>query len=107
MVSVNGLLTEIPHAIKLPVRPAEGRCKPLAELARSGLVFVGNAVAAAEERGRGGGLRQGQPGQDQLCLVHARARLSHTHGPGAEQGWPASDMVHVRLQGLAAGAART
>ena len=47
MVSVNALVTEIPHVIKVRFDPFKD-VKPLADLSRSGLVFVGNATLPAK-----------------------------------------------------------
>jgi tripartite-type tricarboxylate transporter receptor subunit TctC len=47
LVSVNALVTEIPHVIKVRFDPFKD-VKPLADLARSGLVFVGNPALPAK-----------------------------------------------------------
>ena len=46
-MSVNALVTEIPHVIKVRFDPFKD-IKPLADLSRSGLVFVGNAALSAK-----------------------------------------------------------
>lgn len=47
LVGVNSLVSEIPHILKLPVVMAN-EIKPLAEVARGGLVMVGNNALAAK-----------------------------------------------------------
>ena len=73
LVGVISLVSEIPHILKLPVDMAN-EIKPIGRVARGGLVLVGNAVAARQDAARAGRLREGQPGQGQLRLVHGRAR---------------------------------
>ena len=42
MVQLNGLVSEVPHAFKVPFDPMKA-LRPVAELNRGGLVFAGNA----------------------------------------------------------------
>lgn len=48
MVSLNGLVSEVPHFIKMPVDPIKV-LQPLNEMARGGLVLVTNAQTGAQD----------------------------------------------------------
>ena len=48
LVAVNSLVSEIPHIVKLRIDMAK-EIKPLAELARGGLVLVGNPAFPANK----------------------------------------------------------
>jgi tripartite-type tricarboxylate transporter receptor subunit TctC len=48
LIGVNSLVSEIPHIVKLPFDPAKD-IRPLAELARSGLVLVANPSVPAKD----------------------------------------------------------
>lgn len=96
MVQLNGLVSEVPHAFKVPFDPMKA-LRPVAELNRGGLVFAGNAQLPA--------------GDLKSALAHAKAqgnKISYasysagtvSHTLGAELNKLAGlDMVHVPYKG--------
>lgn len=96
MVQLSGLVSEVPHVLKLPFDPLKA-LRPLAELNRGGLVFAANAQV---------------PGNDlKSALVHAKTQGSKvsfasysagtvSHTLGAELNKLAGlEMVHVPYKG--------
>ena len=98
LVGVNSLVSEIPHIVKLRIDMGK-EIKPLAELARSGLVMVGTPSLPAKTFQRGGRLRQSKPGQGELRLVFMPGTLSHIMGLQRQQGRRGIDMTHVGYKG--------
>lgn len=96
LVSVNGVISEIPHALKLPIDPAK-ELKPLVELARTGLLFVGNAsVPAANVREVITHIKA-NPGKISYAS-YSPGTLSHTLGLEFNKA-TGTDMTHVGYRG--------
>jgi tripartite-type tricarboxylate transporter receptor subunit TctC len=79
LVSVNALVTEIPHVIKVRFDPFKD-VKPLADLARSGLVFVANASLPAKNVPELVAYAKANPGK----VTYASTGLGSTNQLGAE-----------------------
>ena len=102
LMSVNGLFSEVPHSLKPKYDPLKD-VKPLVEVARSGLVLVGNAALAPRNMAEMVAYVKAHPGKVNSRVVYAGHAVARA-GPAAEQGRRAGHAAH-RLQGLAAGAA--
>lgn len=97
MVQINGLVSEVPHVVKVPVDPFKALW-PLAEVGRSGLVLVGNAqqvpgtdlkAALAWAKTQGGKLSYAS---------YSAGTVSHTLGQELNKA-AGLDMVHVPYKG--------
>jgi tripartite-type tricarboxylate transporter receptor subunit TctC len=97
MVQLGGLMSEVPHVVKMPVDPFK-TLQPLAELGRSGLVLVGNAQqvpgtdlksALAWAKTQGGKLSYAS---------YSAGTVSHTLGQELNKA-ARLDMVHVPYKG--------
>ena len=96
LVSVNALVTEIPHVIKVRFDPFKD-LKPLADLARSGLVFVGQCLAAGEERAELVTYAKANPGKLSYASYSA-GTISHTMGLELNKA-AGIDLNHVPYKG--------
>ena len=103
LVGVNSLVSEIPHIVKLRVDMAK-EIKPVAELARGGLVMVGAPSVPAKNFAELVGWVKANPGKVNYASYTAGHDLARD-GPAAQQGGrPRHDPR--RLQGLDARADR-
>lgn len=96
LVGVNSLVSEIPHILKLPVVMAN-EIKPLAEVARGGLVMVGNLSLPARTLFEVIGYVKAHPGQVNFASYTA-GTLSHVMGMQLNQA-AGIDMTHVGYKG--------
>jgi len=96
LVSVNALVTEIPHVIKLRFDPFKD-IKPLADLSRSGLVFVGNAALPAKNVPEVVAYVKGNPGKLSYASYSA-GTISHTMGLELNKA-AGIDLNHVPYKG--------
>jgi tripartite-type tricarboxylate transporter receptor subunit TctC len=78
LVSVNALVTEIPHVIKVRFDPFKD-IKPVADLARSGLVFVANGALPAKNVPELVAYAKANPGKLSYASYSA-GTISHTMG---------------------------
>ena len=102
MVHLNGAVSEIPHISKPRFDPIKD-IKPLAELARSGLLFVGAPQLQARTLKDVIAYAKANPGKVNFASYSA-GTVSHTLGVqlNAQAGL---DMQHVGYEGLAPGTA--
>jgi tripartite-type tricarboxylate transporter receptor subunit TctC len=77
-VSVNALVTEISHVVKLRFDPLKD-AQPVAELARTGPVFVANAALSAKNVPELASHAMGNPGKAPHAACTA-GTISHTSG---------------------------
>ena len=96
LVSVNALVTEIPHVIKVRFDPFKD-VKPLADLSRSGLVFVGNAALPAKNVPEVVAYVKANPGKVSYASYSA-GTISHTMGLELNKA-AGIDMNHVPYKG--------
>lgn len=96
LVSVNALVTEIPHVIKVRFDPFKD-VKPLADLSRSGLVFVGNATLPAKNVPELVAYVKANPGKVSYASYSA-GTISHTMGLELNKA-AGIDMNHVPYKG--------
>ena len=96
LVSVNALVTEIPHVIKVRFDPFKD-VKPLAELARSGLVFVANASLPAKNVPELVAYAKANPGKLSYASYSA-GTISHTMGLELNKS-AGTDLNHVPYKG--------
>ena len=96
LVSVNALVTEIPHVIKLRFDPFKD-LKPLADLSRSGLVFIGNATLPAKNVPEVVAYVKGNPGKLSYASYSA-GTISHTMGLELNKA-AGIDLNHVPYKG--------
>ncbi len=96
LVSVNALVTEIPHVIKVRFDPFKD-VKPLAELARSGLVFVANASLPAKNVPELVTYTKANPGKLSYASYSA-GTISHTMGLELNKS-AGTDLNHVPYKG--------
>jgi tripartite-type tricarboxylate transporter receptor subunit TctC len=96
MVSVNGLLSEIPHAMKLPLDPMK-ELRPVAELARTGLLFVAGPQVPAANVKEAVAYIKANPGKVSYAS-YSPGSLSHTLGLTLNQ-LAGTDMAHVGYKG--------
>ena len=96
LVSVNALVTEIPHVIKVRFDPFKD-VKPLADLSRSGLVFVGNATLPAKNVPEVVAYVKANPGKVSYASYSA-GTISHTMGLELNKA-AGIDMNHVPYKG--------
>jgi len=96
LVSVNALVTEIPHVIKVRFDPFKD-VKPLAELARSGLVFVANASLPAKNVPELVTYAKANPGKLSYASYSA-GTISHTMGLELNKS-AGTDLNHVPYKG--------
>ena len=96
LVSVNALVTEIPHVIKVRFDPFKD-VKPLADLARSGLVFVGNAALPAKNVPELVAYAKANPGKLSYAS-YSMGTISHTMGLELNKA-AGIDLNHVPYKG--------
>jgi tripartite-type tricarboxylate transporter receptor subunit TctC len=96
MVSVNALVTEIPHVIKVRFDPFKD-VKPLADLSRSGLVFVGNTTLPAKNVPEVVAYVKANPGKVSYASYSA-GTISHTMGLELNKA-AGIDLNHVPYKG--------
>ncbi len=96
LVSVNALVTEIPHVIKVRFDPFKD-VKPLADLSRSGLVFVGNAALPAKNVPELVAYVKANPGKVSYASYSA-GTISHTMGLELNKA-AGIDLNHVPYKG--------
>lgn len=96
MVALNGLVSEVPYVIKMPVDPTKV-LRPLAEMGRGGLVFVGNAQVPASDLK--GAITYAKAGGGKISFAsYSAGTVSHTLGLGLNK-LAGLDMVHVPYKG--------
>jgi tripartite-type tricarboxylate transporter receptor subunit TctC len=95
-VAVNATVTEIPHVIKVRYDPFKD-LKPLADLTRSGLVFVGNASLPANNVAEVVRHVKANPGKISYASYSA-GTISQTLGLALNQA-AGIDMLHVPYKG--------
>ncbi len=96
LVGVNSLVSEIPHILKLPVNMAN-EIKPLAEVARGGLVMVGNNALPAKTLPELIAHVKANPGKLNFASYTA-GTLSHVMGLQLNTA-AGIDMTHVGYKG--------
>jgi len=96
LVSVDALVTEIPHAIKVKFDPFKD-VKPLADLARSGLVFVANASLPVKNVPELVAYAKANPGKLSYASYSA-GTISHTMGLELNKA-AGIDLNHVPYKG--------
>lgn len=96
LVSVNALVTEIPHVIKVRFDPFKD-VKPVAELARSGLVFVANGALPAKNVPELVAYAKANPGKLSYASYSA-GTVSHTMGLELNKA-AGIDLNHVPYKG--------
>lgn len=96
MVQINGLVSEVPHVIKMPVDPFK-TLLPLAEIGHGGLVFVGNAQVPAADLKSAIAYAKSNPGKISFASYSA-GTVSHTLGLGLNKA-AGLDMLHVPYKG--------
>ena len=96
LVGVNSLVSEIPHIVKLRIDMAK-EIKPLAELARSGLVMVGTPSLPAKTLSEVVGYVKAKPGKVNYAS-YTPGTLSHIMGLQLNQA-AGIDMTHVGYKG--------
>ena len=96
LVSVNALVTEIPHVIKLRFDPFKD-VKPVADLARSGLVFVANPSLPAKTVPELVSYAKANPGKLSYAS-YSTGTISHTMGLELNKA-AGIDLNHVPYKG--------
>jgi len=96
LVSVNALVTEIPHVIKVRFDPFKD-LKPLADLSRSGLVFIGNSTLPAKNVPEVVAYVKANPGKVSYASYSA-GTISHTMGLELNKA-AGIDLNHVPYKG--------
>ena len=96
LVAVNSLVSEIPHIVKLRIDMAK-EIKPLAELARGGLVLVGNPAFPAKNLAELIAYVKANPGKVNVASYSA-GTLSHVLGLLLNQA-AGIDLMHVGYKG--------
>lgn len=96
MIAVNGLVSEIPHVMKLPFDPMK-ELRPVAELARTGLVLVASPqVGVSDVKGAVAHIKA-NPGKISFAS-YSTGTVSHTLGLEFNK-LMGTDMVHVGYRG--------
>jgi tripartite-type tricarboxylate transporter receptor subunit TctC len=96
MIAVNGLVSEIPHVMKLPFDPMK-ELRPVAELARTGLLLVASPqVPASDVKGAVAHIKA-NPGKISYAS-YSTGSMSHTLGLEFNK-LMGTDMVHVGYRG--------
>lgn len=96
LVSVNALVTEIPHVIKVRFDPFKD-VKPVADLSRSGLVFVANGALPAKNVSELVAYAKANPGKLSYASYSA-GTISHTMGLELNKA-AGIDLNHVPYKG--------
>lgn len=100
LLAISGFVTEVPHAFKLPMDPMKA-VVPIAELARTGLFFVGNNAVPASNLREVIAHVKANPGKISYASYTA-GTVSHTLGLTLNQR-AGLDMTHVGYRGSAPG----
>jgi tripartite-type tricarboxylate transporter receptor subunit TctC len=96
MIALNGLVTEIPYVVKTRTDPFKD-IKPLAELARSGLVLVGNTSLPASNLKELVAYVKANPGKVSYAS-YSTGTISHTMGIELNR-LAGLDMAHIGYKG--------
>lgn len=96
MIAVNGLVSEIPHVMKLPFDPMK-ELRPVAELARTGLVFVASPQLGVNDVKGAVAHIKANPGKISFAS-YSTGTVSHTLGLEFNK-LMGTDMVHVGYRG--------
>lgn len=96
MIAVNGLVSEIPHAIKVPFDPMK-ELRPVAELARTGLLLVAAPQVPATDVKSAVAHIKANPGKISFAS-YSTGSMSHTLGLEFNRLMN-TDMVHVGYRG--------
>ena len=96
MVNVNGILSEVPHVMKMPFDPLKD-VRPLAELARSGLLMVGSPQLPVNDVKGAVSYIKANPGKTSFAS-YGTGSLSHTLGLEFNK-LMGTDMIHVSYRG--------
>jgi tripartite-type tricarboxylate transporter receptor subunit TctC len=96
LLSVNGLLTELPHSLKPKYDPLKD-LKPLVELAGSGLVLVGNAALPPRNMAELVSYVKANPGKINFAS-YTPGTLSHVMGLQLNKA-AGIDMLHIGYKG--------
>lgn len=96
MVAVNGLVSEIPHAMKLPIDPMKA-FQPVAELARTGLLFVAAPQLGVSDLKGAVAYLKANPGKVSYAS-YSTGTVSHTLGLEFNT-LMGTDMTHVGYRG--------
>jgi len=96
LVGVNSLVSEIPHIVKLRIDMAKS-LRPLAELARGGLVLVGHPIFPAKNLAELVAYVKAHPGKVNVASYSA-GTLSHVLGLLLNQA-AGIDLLHVGYKG--------
>lgn len=100
LLGISGIVTEIPHAFKLPIEPIKV-LTPLVELARTGLLLVGNVNVPANNLKEVVTHLKANPGKINYAS-YSSGSLSHTMGVVFNQ-LAGTDMVHIGYRGSTPG----
>lgn len=100
LLSISGLLTEVPHAFKLPLDPMKALV-PLADMAHAGLFFIGNNNVPATNLKEVIAHVKANPGKISYAS-YTTGTVSHTLGLTLNE-LAGLDMVHVGYKGSAPG----
>ncbi len=96
MIAVNGLVSEIPHVMKLPFDPMK-ELRPVAELARTGLLLVASPqLGVSDVKGAVAHIKA-NPGKISYAS-YSTGSMSHTLGLEFNKHM-GTDMVHVGYRG--------
>ncbi|MDO8447905.1 MAG: tripartite tricarboxylate transporter substrate binding protein [Rhodoferax sp.] len=96
MIAVNGLVSEIPHVVKMPVDPLK-ELRPLAELGRTGLLMVGSPQLSATNVKEAIAYIKANPGKVSYAS-YSTGTMSHTIGLEFNK-LAGTDMLHVGYKG--------
>jgi tripartite-type tricarboxylate transporter receptor subunit TctC len=96
VVSLDAMVSEIPHAVKLRMDMAK-EVKPIAELARGGVVMVGNPAVPAKSLAEVITYVKANPGKVSYASYSA-GTISHTMGLQLNKA-TGMDMTHVAYKG--------
>lgn len=100
LFSISGLVTEVPHAFKLPLDPMKA-VVPLADMAHAGLFFVGNSQLPANNLKEAIAYVKANPGKISYAS-YTTGTVSHTLGLTLNE-LAGLDMTHVGYKGSAPG----
>lgn len=96
LVSLNGLVSEVPHFIKMPLDPMKA-LQPLTEMARGGLVFTTNVQTGAQDLD--GFIKYVKANKGKVSYAsYSPGTVSHTLGLELNKA-AGLDMLHVGYKG--------
>lgn len=96
MIAVNGLVSEIPHVMKVPFDPMK-ELRPVAELARTGLLMVASPQVPATDVKSAVAHIKANPGKMSFAS-YSTGSMSHTLGLEFNK-LMGTDMIHVGYRG--------